>query len=246
MPLPIIAGATLLGGALNNRANAQQNEASRKFEKEQYDRQRRDNLEDWNRNNAYNDPSAQMKRLKAGGLNPNLVYGQSSGGASGQASPIKSSSSGSPQFNASNFDAIPKSISDHYDTQVKQAQIDNIKSQNTVNVETAALTKAKTLQTLVGTESGKFNLSIDKQFSADAQKEKLRQLIAQTSLTDQTRRNKNIAFGQEFKQRELNIKGSISENKIKKFKSEMAKLGITPSSNIWTQLMTMISTNSPK
>lgn len=33
------------------------------------------NLENWTRQNEYNSPSAQMERLKAAGLNPNLVYG---------------------------------------------------------------------------------------------------------------------------------------------------------------------------
>ncbi len=33
------------------------------------------NLDMWNRVNAYNDPSAQMERLQKAGLNPNLVYG---------------------------------------------------------------------------------------------------------------------------------------------------------------------------
>jgi hypothetical protein len=32
-------------------------------------------LEMWNRQNEYNDPSAQMERLKAAGLNPHMVYG---------------------------------------------------------------------------------------------------------------------------------------------------------------------------
>ncbi len=35
------------------------------------------NIEFWNMQNAYNDPSAQMARLKQAGLNPNLIYGQS-------------------------------------------------------------------------------------------------------------------------------------------------------------------------
>lgn len=29
----------------------------------------------WNANNSYNDPAAQMRRFKAAGLNPNLIYG---------------------------------------------------------------------------------------------------------------------------------------------------------------------------
>lgn len=32
-------------------------------------------IEQWNRENAYNSPTAQMERLKQAGLNPNLVYG---------------------------------------------------------------------------------------------------------------------------------------------------------------------------
>lgn len=53
------------------------------------DMQRRQNawnLEQWNRNNAYNHPAAQMQRLKASGLNPDLMYGQNAGGAMGNSS----------------------------------------------------------------------------------------------------------------------------------------------------------------
>lgn len=42
----------------------------------------------WNMANAYNHPVEQMKRLKEAGLNPNLIYGGSSGGASGSASGV--------------------------------------------------------------------------------------------------------------------------------------------------------------
>lgn len=40
------------------------------------------NLAQWNRENAYNSPSAQMSRFSAAGLNANLVYGQSNLAAS--------------------------------------------------------------------------------------------------------------------------------------------------------------------
>ncbi|MBQ8501023.1 MAG: hypothetical protein IJ494_01780 [Bacteroides sp.] len=42
------------------------------------------NIEQWNRENAYNSPTAQMSRFKAAGLNPDLIYGQSN--TSGQIS----------------------------------------------------------------------------------------------------------------------------------------------------------------
>lgn len=37
--------------------------------------QRKQALEDWNRNNAFNSPQQQMQRLKEAGLNPHLIYG---------------------------------------------------------------------------------------------------------------------------------------------------------------------------
>lgn len=60
-----------LGGATEAGFQQDMNEASAKkaFER---------NLYMWNLNNQYNDPSAQMARLKAAGLNPNLVYGSGS------------------------------------------------------------------------------------------------------------------------------------------------------------------------
>ncbi|AXH73190.1 MAG: DNA pilot protein [Microviridae sp.] len=70
MPLPVIsplvtagieAGSSLLGGLFNKFFGNQQHAQS---------------IDDWNMQNAYNSPKAQMGRLKDAGLNPNLVYGQ--------------------------------------------------------------------------------------------------------------------------------------------------------------------------
>ena len=46
-----------------------------KWQKKASDYAYNQNLQMWNLANAYNDPSAQMARLQAAGLNPNLVYG---------------------------------------------------------------------------------------------------------------------------------------------------------------------------
>lgn len=43
----------------------------------------------WDKQNVYNTPTEQMKRLQAAGLNPRLVYGQSSGGAAGHADQVR-------------------------------------------------------------------------------------------------------------------------------------------------------------
>uniref|UniRef100_A0AAU8B9S6 DNA pilot protein n=1 Tax=Dulem virus 98 TaxID=3145809 RepID=A0AAU8B9S6_9VIRU len=46
-----------------------------KWQKKASDYAFNQNLQMWNLQNAYNDPSAQMERLQKAGLNPNLVYG---------------------------------------------------------------------------------------------------------------------------------------------------------------------------
>ena len=76
------ATASLIVGATQAASNAGTNFTNYQL----YKKQRADNREDatttynrqiemWNMNNAYNDPSAQMERLRQAGLNPNLVYG---------------------------------------------------------------------------------------------------------------------------------------------------------------------------
>lgn len=66
-------GSTLLGGSDDEMTALQA-----------YNMQRSDALADWNRQNAYNSPVEQMKRLNAAGLNPYLVY--SGGNVAGNSS----------------------------------------------------------------------------------------------------------------------------------------------------------------
>lgn len=56
----------------------------RKWLEKTYETQKKDALEQWNRENAYNSPKQQMQRLKEAGLNPNLVYGKGADNISGQ------------------------------------------------------------------------------------------------------------------------------------------------------------------
>lgn len=85
-------------------------------------------LEMWNRNNEYNNPSAQMSRLSSAGLNPNLVYG--SGTVTGNTSQTL------PKFQAPtmsyNVNPVSKGVgmlNAYQDFEMKNAQIDNVKAQ---------------------------------------------------------------------------------------------------------------------
>lgn len=93
MPLTGIAsaGVSALGGLIGglfggNSAKNQQklaNEGNMQLAEYAYNRE----LEQWNRENEYNTPAAQLERLKAAGLNPNLLYGDTSAGGVAANSP---------------------------------------------------------------------------------------------------------------------------------------------------------------
>lgn len=69
------AAAQLVGTAADIYFTNRMNQQMMNWNEDMYGRQRQDALDDWNRMNAYNSPQAQLARLKAAGLNPNLVYG---------------------------------------------------------------------------------------------------------------------------------------------------------------------------
>jgi len=75
------AGSGLLGGIMNQIF-------ADKSAKKAYQRQ----LDFWNKQNDYNLPVNQMKRLEAAGLNPNLVYGSGATTMSAQLSSVRPSS----------------------------------------------------------------------------------------------------------------------------------------------------------
>lgn len=72
------------------RSRNKQNELYQQYIRNQLRMQREQNqwnLQQWYRQNEYNDPAHMMSRFKNAGLNPNLVYGQLNGG---QAGPLES------------------------------------------------------------------------------------------------------------------------------------------------------------
>lgn len=152
MPLPLIpliaAGAAIAGEGINAFSTGKQNKKSRKFAREMYGRQRADALADWNLQNEYNSPAAQMERLKAAGLNPNLVYGN---GADAQSQgTIRSSGVPGAEFRAPQFHPGDVMAS-YFDAKIKQAQYDNLRTQNTVAEQDALLKAAQVIQTTAAT-----------------------------------------------------------------------------------------------
>ena len=167
-----------------------------------YNVQRQDALTDWNNINQYNSPEEQMKRLKNAGLNPNLVYDN---GATTTAAPVRSSDTGSWHPQAPDYSGIGNAasagISAYYDTQVKNQQIENLKTSNAVMEADKALKEAQAINLGASTSKSLFDLDMGKTLASttiEAAKANLQKILADTENTQtgtsQTRQNMALAL----------------------------------------------------
>lgn len=78
-PLPWLAGPA--GDAISGVFNTINAWVNRRFQERMMNQQRQWQLEDWNRQNNYNAPSAVMARMASAGLNPDLLTGGNSSNA---------------------------------------------------------------------------------------------------------------------------------------------------------------------
>lgn len=167
-------------------AQAKMNKKTRKFAEGMYNKQRADNLADWHMQNEYNDPSAVMARMRKAGLNENLPFGS---GTDSQSGPVKSADAPSwnpetPQFSSA--------LSSFQDYQMREAQTNNLRAQNTVLTQDAILKAAQVENTAAQTDASRFNIGQASRLadtSFEVLKEELRgKQIANTVALDRNER----------------------------------------------------------
>ena len=78
------------------QAQKEENERNRQYNLMLAERQNRWNIEQWQRETAYNTPAAQRARLEAAGMNPDLAYGE--GVSANVAASSPEMTSGAPSF----------------------------------------------------------------------------------------------------------------------------------------------------
>lgn len=131
-------GAMLQGlfGAHNtNRtihAQAEENQKNREYNLQLAKMQNEWNLQQWERENEYNNPLNQMQRLKAAGLNPNLVYGNGAGQSTAAPSPQLTSGSPSMPQDMSLMASRPTIgtiMAQGLQNEMMRAQIDKVKAE---------------------------------------------------------------------------------------------------------------------
>lgn len=119
------AAAQTVSTAGNILAQSNINRRTQAWNEKMYDLQRGHALQDWNMQNAYNTPAAQMGRYRDAGLNPNLIYGQSN-----EAGVVRSTDAKSWNPQAPDMSGFGTVMDKYFNTQMKEAQINNARAIN--------------------------------------------------------------------------------------------------------------------
>lgn len=244
MPFPIAAaiaaGATIASGVAST---AMTNRANRKA---------------WERQNAYNDPRMQMARLQNAGLNPHLVYGGGTQGATGMSS---SAQDVEPTRLPTDFS---EQLSQHVTRRRMEAEIPNIQKQQQVMDADIALKASQQAQNMATTARTRFDLQQAdrlKDISAESALQNLanlrssgRKTVAETGnipiqgmlmksnikLNEQSVRESS----QRIKESADRIKTGVQnrsigeiEKQIKTIELELRKLGINPNDPAWSRIL---------
>lgn len=199
LPAALGAGTGIIGGLMANQANrnlyndqrnADQKAALLKNQNdyEQWLRQNKQDKLTWDQTNAYNHPALQMQRLRDAGLNPNLMYGNGTVGNTNNingksAPPTMAPQSNQPPHMANVLQGAGEAFGNHYDMELKQAQTDNVRSQENLNNQKAVTEAQNALLRGNQYNTGKSKLSFfndTKQFNQNLVEENYKQALYKT------------------------------------------------------------------
>ena len=228
----IVSGVgSLLGGlgssAMNNKAVQDTNKANMEIAKYQAQWQQQENekayqrsLNMWNLQNEYNSPTQQMARIRAAGLNPNLVYGN---GVTGN------SSGSTPQYEPAKFNAptmqayrgwnlgISDAISQFLAYRTAKAQVDNMEAQNSLIRQQTATEATKQANIAASTSRSEFDLNMAKE---------LKDVSVSSAIADMNQKQATAAQGWTKANREViqyELDKALFDNKIKLSDQEYLK-----------------------
>lgn len=106
-------------------AQAEENSKTREYNLELAKLQNKWNVQQWNNENAYNSPTAQIERMREAGLNPDMMYG---GGVSGNLSASSPSMTSGAAASPMDFSSLAnkKTV---FDAALQTAQLNQINAQ---------------------------------------------------------------------------------------------------------------------
>lgn len=260
----ILSGAASLVSGITGMFDAK---ANRSMQREQNQADRDFALAQWNRENEYNNPKAQMERLKAAGLNPNLAYGTANTVSAHQQPP--QSKPLPPLNNAALGEGISGGINSYVDLRQKKLQNDLLEVQKANMAQSLAESIAREAnvksQTKFreGIQTDKTNFEIGKLnigFSRDAFSLKLAQDLRDNSIksamldtqskelknkaqeiNNMTLEQKNAFILEDLQSRiglnKANKNSTEIRNQLEAMKAEYRKEGIEVTDNMWFRII---------
>lgn len=228
----IVAGVgSLLGGlgssAMNNKAVQDTNKANMEIAKYQAQWQQQENekayqrsLKMWNLQNEYNSPTQQMARIRAAGLNPNLVYGNgvagNSAGSTPQYEPAKFNAPTMQAYRGWNL-GISDATSQYLAYRTVKAQVDNMEAQNSLIRQQTATEATRQANIATSTARSEFDLNMAKE---------LKDVSVSSAIADMNQRQASAAQGWTKANREViqyELDKALFDNKIKLSNEEYLK-----------------------
>ena len=220
----IISGVgSLLGGlgssAMNNKAVQDTNKANMEIAKYQAQWQQQENekayqrsLNMWNLQNEYNSPTQQMARIRAAGLNPNLVYGNgvtgNSAGSTPQYEPAKFNAPTMQAYRGWNL-GISDAISQFLAYRTVKAQVDNMEAQNGLIRQQTATEATRQANIAASTSRSEFDLNMAKE---------LKDVSVSSAIADMNQKQAGASQGWTKANREViqyELDKALFDNKIK-------------------------------
>ena len=216
----INAGTSITTTGMNAIAQGNINRKTRKYNEQMYDKQKQDALANWNMQNEYNSPAAQMKRLREAGLNPNMVYGH--GQAVNTASTPQTPSPQSWNPKAADYSGMAESVGRYYNTKMQQINLSNAQKQGQVLDQEKIQKAAQTAQIVSSTAMSEFNRNLQsdlRQNSLDFAVANLNKVKAETAMTsheDDRKGLMNKATIEEIAQRVRNMRVDNAKSQAEK------------------------------
>lgn len=244
----VAAGASLVGSAINKSAQSSANFKNLALAKYQ----NMWNLQQWNRENEYNHPTAQMSRLKQAGLNPNLVYGSGTQTTSAS-SPKAAQMEVTPYLGASND--LGAAVSAAINAQNMQRQNELAKSQSDYLRQQAITEGQKQASLAIQNAKGSVDLNIARELqetSIEAGRANLMKLqgeahnsMNQANISDFVHRELQPLQKQmseyQLRQIDLSIRNLIQDMNFNKFEQDMKRAGIYPQDKIYVRLLSRLA-----
>lgn len=180
-------GSSILGGVLGSSGQSKANRENYRYQQQLMNQQNAFNLDMWNKENAYNDPSAVMQRLKAAGLNPNLVYGNGSSTLSAASAPHAAGSSYQSQNTLSQLGkGIESAGATYLQARMNDAAVNNLESRTNMQDTQSDMIKLKTLTEILRQDKQVMSNSLLRQTSpltVKAMEAQIRKTLQDTELS---------------------------------------------------------------